>query len=289
MQAFPDALPWRLFGAALVFCLAIDPVTGQQDKRHWSRRFPEVAARVRHLDKRLASTDESVRLGVLTELTYFQPRDSRVYPPFLRALLRDPSPKIRWEALHRLWEHQLLDRKEVPASFEAPLVGMVVGQDPKHLNRLRELAKTLDATGGWAIHILGILGDREAMPLARAALQSQNVFTRFSAAVALVRLGERQEGVDALHKITDAADDQTDFYRCRAAEVLYRLGDRKAALVLIQVLEKGMRAAYAYGPVELLEDLTGQYFTTAAEWRTWWQASEKKAQPKRRTGGAGRR
>ncbi|HYT88864.1 MAG TPA: hypothetical protein VEL76_09160 [Gemmataceae bacterium] len=277
----------RLFGLtlALAFVPGVEPAGGQEKQRSWAKRFPEVAAHIRHLDQRLASADERVRLRVLSELTYFHPRDSRVYPPFLRALLSDPSPKLRWEAIHRLWEHHhFLDRKALPASFEVPLVGLLQWQAPKHLDRFRAVAKGGDATGGWAIHALGIVGDRETVALARAALQSPNVFTRFSAAVALVQLGERKEGIDALHKITDAADDQSWFYRYRAAEVLYRLGDRKAIEVLIQILEAGTRANYSDGPIEILEDLTGRYFLTAAEWRGWWQAEQKKTQAKR--GGA---
>ena len=34
--------------------------------------------------------DAAVRKRVVTELTYFRPRDSKAYPPFFRALLHDP-------------------------------------------------------------------------------------------------------------------------------------------------------------------------------------------------------
>jgi len=243
--------------------------------RAWSERFPEVAARIRYLDKRMASPDDRVRLRVLTELAYFWPRDSRPYPPFLRALLKDPSPKVRWQAVHRLWEHNhFLDKQELPGDFDVPTFGLVNWRDAKEVARLRSAVRGSGAAAGWAIHALGIIGDEASMPAARSLLSSPNVFTRFSAAVALIQLGEAKEGVAALQGITHASDDPSAFYRCRAAEVLHRLGDRGALQVLVQLLEK--RRDYADGPGEILEDLTGHYYTTALEWRTWRQATERR-------------
>lgn len=263
-------------GVACLLLVAAAPLgivhrtTAQDGKASWAERFPVIAARVGHLDQRMKSPDERVRRRVLTQLTYFCPRDSKHFPPFLRALLDDPSPKLRWEAVHCLWEHNhFLERKELPASLEVPLVGEFAWQDPKHLERFRNTARTPEAVGGWAIHALGIVGDRDSIPLANNLLSSNNVFTRFSAAMALVQLGEKKAGIDALHKMTDAADDDTGFYRCRAAEVLVRLGDKKAITVLIQELAASKLADSSYSAAELLADLTGQYFTTAAEWRAW--------------------
>jgi HEAT repeat protein len=214
---------------------------------------------------------------VLTELTYFQPRNSKHYPPFLRALLADPSPTLRWQAVECLWEHNhFLDKKDLPAILEVPLMGEFAWQDPKHLERFRAAARSPEAYGGWAIHALGIVGDKESIPLAKNLLASKNVFTRFSAAMTLLQLGEKKLAVDALHKISDAGDDTSGYYRCRAAEVLYRLGEKKAIETLLQVLADGTRADYADTPLELLADLTGQYFTTSAEWQRWWQMEQGK-------------
>jgi HEAT repeat protein len=102
------------------------------------------------------------------------------------------------------------------------------------------------------------------------------VWIRFSAAVALVQLGEVKEGVDVLYQVADAADDPTGFYRCRAAEVLVRLGHKKAIESLFQEVARGTLSNSSYTPLELLEDLTGQYFTTAPEWRRWWQLEQGK-------------
>lgn len=246
-------------------------------KGTWSQRFPEVAGRIKHFDVRMTSPDSRVRMRVLTEVTYFRPRDSRLYPPFLRALLADADPEIRGEAVHRLWEHHhFLKKEELPKSFNVHLHGVFEWQDPKQVARLRAAARLKGAEGGWAIHALGIVGDKDSVPFARALLASDNVFTRFSAAVALVQLGERKDGLAALHKLTDAHDDVSGFYRYRAAECLVRLGERNAIEVLIGQLESGARAGYADGPLEVLEDLTGRYFSTAAEWRKWWKTEGRK-------------
>ena len=241
----------------------------------WSQQFPSLAARVRHFDVRMNSADDKVRLRVLTEITYFNNRDTKAYPPFLRQLLKDPSPEIRWQAVHRLWEHNhFLDLNELPESFDVPLLGHFNRLDPKQISQFRTIAKSTGPNGGWAIHTLGIIRDSDSIPLAEQLLSSSNIFTRFSAAVALVLLGEKQKGVEALKKITDAGDDQTGYYRYRAAEVLYRLGHREATETLISLVESNIRAGYADGPVTILEDLTGEFFATAKEWRAWWQAGQ---------------
>src|SRR5688572_17400976 len=77
-----------------------------QGEKLWSERFPEVAKLVRHVDRRMGA-DEGMRKRVITELTFGRPRDSKVYPPFLRALLDDPSAEIRGLAVDRLAEHQV--------------------------------------------------------------------------------------------------------------------------------------------------------------------------------------
>jgi HEAT repeat protein len=181
--------------------------------------------------------------------------------------------------VHRLCEHTVfVDRQELPESFRVHLVGDFHWQDAGQLARVRRQAESPDADGGWAIHALGLVGDREAVPLARKLLGSPNIFTRFSAARALVQLGQTQEGINALHKLTDARDDVTGCYRYCSAEILYRLGHRDAIEVLIALMESNIRAGYIDGPLEILEDLTGQYFLTAAEWRRWLNQEK---QPKR--------
>lgn len=274
----------RFAASYLVLVSAAAAPAGAQE-RTWSERFPALARRVPYLDRRLAADEVVIRKRVVTELTYFRPRDSKVYPPFLRALLKDPSPEIRGEAVERLWEHHVfLALGELPSSFHVHAVGEFRWKEPAEVARVRELARRRDEpAGGWATHALALVGDKGAVPLARAQLDSTNVFVRYSSALALVQLGHAKEGAAALHRITDAGDDETGYYRCRAAETLVRLGDGQALDVLIALMEGKGRESYADGPREILEDLTGQYFLTAAEARAWRKTNaEPGAAPDRR-------
>ena len=274
------ALKASLVGAICLslFLASLPAPTGAGgEDASWAERFPDIAARIPHLDQRLANPDPDIRKRVIVELTYFRPRDSRRYPPFFRALLYDPAPEIRWEAVHRLWEHHhFLSRSELPKTFRVPLLGPFQWEDHQEVKRFRASARSADAAGGWAIHALALVGDRDSIPLAQRLLASPNVFTRFQAAVALVQLGEEAEGREALQRVAAAPDDPTGFYRYRAAECLYRLGDTSAVKTLISLLKSGVRSGYADGPLEVLQDLTGQNFTTAQEWRTWWRSQQPK-------------
>src|SRR5262249_3809249 len=128
----------------------------------WSQRFPEIAGRIPHFDQRMASNDFVVRQKVLTELTYFQPRDSKLYPPFLKALLKDPAPEIRRQAIEKLWEHNIfLSDQELPTTFEVHFIGTFDRTKPGQVAKLRKAAESAEAPGGWAIHNLGIIGDKE--------------------------------------------------------------------------------------------------------------------------------
>ena len=231
-----------------------------------------LAPRVPNFIERLNSPDEVVRRTLLTHLTYFRPRDSAHYPGYFRHLLKDPWPSLRWEALHRLWEHGIvLSKDELPESFAAPCVGLVRREDAA---KLRVLGDANAPLAGWTLHVLGILGDREAAPAARQLLDSTNVFVRFSAAAALVRLGEKADGVAALESLLEARDDPSGFYRYRSAEILVRLGKKERLEVLIDMLERGVRNDYADGPIQILEDLTGAFHPTPAAWRAWWTAQK---------------
>jgi HEAT repeat protein len=252
--------------------LLLAPAAAAQEKT-WSTRFPAIAQRIPNLDQRMAADDVEIRKRVLTMLTAYRPRDSAVYPPFLLALLKDASSEIRGSAMRMLWEHHVFLRPdELPESFHIHFVGDFRWQDPKELARVRAMARSLDAEGGWAIQALALVSDKEAIDLARALATSKNVFVRHSAAMALVQLGRKQEGIDLLHRITDAQDDETGYYRCRAAEDLSRLGERKAIEVLFDIMERKVRKDYMDDiPRDFLEDLTGRYFVTAAEGRAWWK------------------
>jgi hypothetical protein len=254
-----------LFAAPVVCCAADET---------WE--FPEIARYVRHFDVRIRSP--KARLGVLTELTYFHPRNSRLYPPFFRRLLKDPSPRLRWEALSRLDDHGIrIPPENVPDVLLVPLAGLLDRTEPDSVARFRRLAAgNRDAAfAGWAIKALGLIGDADSVALAERLISSKNVFVRYSAAVALVHLGKAKKGRAELAKIVDARapDDMTGYYRWSAAERLCRLGDWGYFPVLLGLFNA--RKGYADGPLGTLEDLTGQYFLTLPEWRRWWERKGK--------------
>lgn len=243
---------------------------GANQEPPWSQRFPGIALRIPHFDARMDCEEARVRLRVLTELTYFRRRDSKLYVPFLRALLRDASPDLTWEALARLGEHGItVERADLPAALEVPMVGRLVPTDPESVAAMRATAELGGVASGWALFALGLIGDEPSLSAARARVDDANVFVRFSAAMAFVRLGAADEGKRLLRGLTTAAtDDPTDAYRSLAAEQLFRLGATDALPVLIDCIRA--REEHADGPIEILEDLTGRYFPTEAEWRSWW-------------------
>ena len=260
---------WTCCIAAALFA---GPVACRAADETWD--FPEIARYVRHFDVRIRSPQ--ARLRVLTELTYFHPRNSRLYPPFLRRLLKDPSPRLRWQALSRLDDHGIrVPPDEVPDVLLVPLAGLVDRTKAESVAHFRELAAGKGAAAGWAIKALGLIGDADSAALAERLLVSKNVFVHYSAAVALMYLGQAAKGKAELRKITDAKaqHDTTGFYRGSAAERLCRLGEWQYFPVLLGLFNA--RQGYADGPLDVLEDLTGEYFLTLPEWRRWWQRTGK--------------
>lgn len=236
---------------------------------------PDISNYVRHYNERISSPLPEMRMGVLKELTYFHQRDSRLYPPFFRQLLSDPSPKIRWEALARLDDHGItVSESNLPQSIEVPLVGLLDRTNSDSLAYFRTQATNTCPGGGWAIMALGLIGDKEAGNLAESLLESEDVFVRYSAAVALIHSGKIDLGKQVLRQITRATQDTSGFYRVAAAERLWRLGDKQYIETIFTVFKT--RSAYADGPIDVLADLTGEYFVTEEEWSEWW-AKEGKA------------
>lgn len=226
----------------------------------------EIVNYVRHYDERMAAS--SGRMSVLRELTYFHPRNSKLYPPFLRQLLSDPSPRLRWEALSRLDEHGIrVDADELPKSVETPMGQLLDRTDKDSIARIKKQATDMGPAGGWAIKALGLMrvdtGDQ-----AEILLKSENIFVRYSAAVSLIQFGKSEAGAKALRQITKAQDDASGFYRMAAAERLWRMGEKQYIETIFDLFNA--RSSYADGPIDILEDLTGEYFLTEQEWRRWW-------------------
>jgi HEAT repeat protein len=227
--------------------------------------------RVPHLGERLASPEAAVRRRALVELTTFVPRDSQHYPPLFRHLLGDPSPAMRWEALSRLDDHGIvLPPAELPHSIEVPLVGELVLDDPTSLETMRARCRDGGASSGWAIRALGLAGDSGAVELALELRSSENAFVRHSAAVALLHLDREPEARVLLRALVAASEgDPSRFYSAIAAERLVRLGESAYLGALVELIPA--RAEYADRVEGLLEDLTGEHFSSESEWKTWWQ------------------
>jgi len=235
--------------------------------------FPEIAGLVRHFEVRMRSQDASVRKRVLHELTSNHPRDSKLYPPFFRYLLNDPSPNIRWEAISRLRDHGIfLTADELPASFEVTMVGLVTPGDPESLKRIRAMASAdpHSPAAGWAVTALAAAQDTDAIDLLGPLTDSENVYVRYSAATAYIQLGQPHKGLPLLRGIAATDTDASGYYKLRAAEWLVRAGETEYLGTLIEATAHRCAIGYADSGLSILADLTGQYFPTAKEWQAWW-------------------
>ena len=236
--------------------------------------FPEIAALVGHFDVRMRSPDASVRQRVQMELTYFHPRDSKLYPPFFRYLLNDESPAIRWSAINHLRQHGVfLSVDELPESFNAPIAGLCRPSDPESLKRIRAIAAAdpHSANAGWAVTALAVAKDQAAIDLLGPLTDSENVFVRFSAALAYLELGRPETGLGLLRGIAETDREQSGYYKLRAAEQLVRSGETEYLGTLIAATSRRSGMGYADAGISILEDLTGEYFPTPEEWSAWWQ------------------
>ena len=93
---------------------------------------------------------------------------------------------------------------------------------------------------------------------------------RFSAAEAYLELGHEEAGLRLMRPIAESTDDASGFYQMSAAEILVRRGRREYLGMLICAMTRRTGMSYAGSGVGILEDLTGKYFPTAAEWKAWW-------------------
>ena len=264
-------------------CCCLEAAPRAEEPAALERQFPEIARLVRHFGARMRSKEPAVRLDVLTELTYFHPRDSRLYPPFLRYLLKDPCPKIRWQAVHRLRQHGIfLKKQELPGSYEVPMVGLCRPNDPDSLARLRKMLSEPDhPRAGWAVTALAAAKDEGLLEPAKRLTDSGNVFVRFSAAAAYLELGRREEALRLLQAIADTDNEPSGCYKLWAAELMVRHGRREYIGTMIDATASRQGQGYADPGISLLEDLTGRYFGTAAEWRAWWKRTHP-AKPRKR-------
>ena len=224
----------------------------------------------------MRSQDAAVRQRMLSELTSCHPRDSKLYPPFLRYLLNDPSPAIRWAAISRLRDHGIfLSADELPASFELHTVGLVTPGDPESLERIRAMATDPHSPiAGWAVTALAAAQDHAAIELLGPLTDSKNIFVRYSAATAYLQLGRPEMSLPLLRGIAETDTDASGYYKLRSAEWLVRAGETEYLGALIEATAYRCNLGYADSGLSILEDLTGEYFPTAEQWQAWWEHRE---------------
>ena len=244
-----------------VAVLAICTVTAAAHARDWSADFPELACRVPHFDERLNSDDRDVRLSAVRTVLMSERRNSKLLPPFFRALLRDPDPEIAWTALSGLGDHDLaVAPDELPARIEVPLAGRFNVRDFKDRLRLRRLAlRGSEALEGWALRALMLIGDEQTVTLAEPLAKSDNAFVRFNAAAALLRNGKPELAILFLQALVDRNE---YLYGLVAAELLARHGNRDALEYLQRVLDARVPPGQGSSKDlvrDILADLTGVY------------------------------
>lgn len=241
--------------------LAICTVTAAGYARDWSADFPELACRVPHFDERLNGDDRDVRLSAVRTAMMSERRNSKLFPPFFRALLRDPDPEIAWTALSGLGDYDLaIAPDERPARIEVPLAGRFDVRDFKDRLRLRGLAlRGSEALQGWALRALMLIGDEQTVALAEPLTKSDNAFVRFNAAAALLRNGKPELAIPVLQALVDQNE---YYYGVVAAELLARRGHRDALQSLRRVLDTRVPPGQGSSKDlvrDILADLTGAY------------------------------
>lgn len=231
--------------------------------------FSDLAPRVHRFEQRLRSPHDAVRLRLLVELTHFRPRDARAFPPYFTHLLQDPAPVIRWEAARRL-AYQLGPAHELPrlSAWQVPMHGLVDGASESSVARLR--ARTIQGGGSrlaWGLEALGLLGDEPSGPLFETYLNAPAPKLRLRAALAAVRAGRKDRGMNALHDLAHGAPEQeAPLVPVLAAEALVRAGERDALGLLVRHARSYDWTSLAHGPEQLLEDLTGQFRDSPEQW-----------------------
>ncbi len=227
----------------------------------WSADFPELACRVQHIDERLDSGDRDVRLSTVRKIVFSDARNSKLYPPFYKALLRDPDPEIAWIALSGLGDHDIaVAPSELPARIAVPLAGTFNVQSFKDRLGLRNLAiRGADAVNGWALRALMLIGDEQTATLAQPLTKSGNAFVRFTAGAALMRAGKPEMAKPVLQALVDKNE---YYYGVVAAELLARRGDRDVLQYLRSLVDARVPPGQTNSKEfvrDILADLTGVY------------------------------
>jgi hypothetical protein len=182
---------------------------------------PTLMSRVPYLAERLHSSRWQVRYCLLGELMDRDPETKHA----IEELCQDENARVAQQALVR-YEHQFVNVNEtlfepkryLPPSeivanlpADAPrraLVDYCLGRRKIHLDcgmgtpPVLDTARLDDPEMHRPITIVGLLGDGDDAASLRAFLRSTNPFILLAAAKAMIRLGHRDDGLNALRELT---------------------------------------------------------------------------------------
>jgi hypothetical protein len=222
---------------------------------------PAPSGGIPHLHQRLKSSRWEVRYCLLRELTGRDLATKRV----LERLARDEHARVANQALVRYVNRFVSIDKAVfrPAVFvpgrfpvhdlpernpERVLVDYCLGRRPRELTGLvtrnctipnlwiLDPAKRDDPEMVATLTIVGILGDRKDAKALHPFLRSTNDYVVLNAAKAVIRLGDRARGVEALSRLTESDPREHLYYVTEALWALIELGHPELETLVTRVL-----------------------------------------------------
>ena len=171
------------------------------ERRIRAADFPSVAARSAFFEVRINAPDSTIRHRVLIEIGYFLHLPEKEYIAFLKRMLGDPAPIVSGKALRKLYRMWVpIARGELPQKFagyhDRQLIDL---EDPTCIPRLMEECGGSGVKAGYAAYVLGLLRHKPAAPLFKRLAADHNIFVRYTAARALIGVGE----IEAARRILD--------------------------------------------------------------------------------------
>ena len=223
--------------------------------------LPELSKRVPYLEQRLHSTRWEVRYYLLGNLAGRDSETKRV----IEILVRDQHKGVANQALVRyvnnfvnidkgIFRSELYVPEQFPVTDlpekapEKALVDYCLGRgkiEPKGGFRhddMRPALPVLNPTKSddprmyETLTIVGILGNPEDAKALYPFLESTNDYVALGAAKALIRLGDRTKGVEALSRLTERNPSKHLFYVTQALYALKEIGQPELRTMTLRVL-----------------------------------------------------
>lgn len=208
-------------------------------------QFPRLSEQIPQFEERLTSSHWQVRYGLLGELEQNNTETKRA----LEWLVRDANQQVANQALVRYvkgfvyvdkslfkptlylphrWKRQSQERCPAARVLVEYCLGRKLSAKKRRIvhqcidARITPLnPDTLnDPKSHNSLTIVGILGRREDAPALYPYLKSQNDYVLLGAAKALIRLGDREKGVEGLMRLIDQDPKEHLYYMTAALQVL---------------------------------------------------------------------